>query len=154
MDKKKKDEIILEEGVDSDNATFRIWFAKHGIKETARGQDRDECMAILQEAQEEVNKLRMNQLMRGLGDTDKENEPKPRMENKQAPHKERMAREYRELKERADKLHTMLVKWEAGTLTFEPTCPQELLERQHYAMMEYLHVLRIRAEIEEVDLDE
>lgn len=42
--------------------------------------------------------------------------------------------EYSELKERYNKLHKMLVKYDAGTLEFKPTCPIELLRKQKAAM--------------------
>lgn len=64
----------------------------------------------------------------------------------------RMIAEYRELKDKYTKLHRMLVKHEAGTLDFEPTCPIELLEHQANVMGEYLHILEVRAEIENVKL--
>ena len=67
-------------------------------------------------------------------------------------YQERMITEYRELKSRYEKLHKMTVKYEAGTLAFEPTCSIELLKRQKKAMGEYLNVLEIRAEIEGVEL--
>ena len=60
--------------------------------------------------------------------------------------------EYSELKERYNKLHKMLVKYDAGTLEFKPTCPIELLRKQKAAMGEYLNILEIRAEIEKVTL--
>ena len=60
--------------------------------------------------------------------------------------------EYNELKERYNKLHKMLVKYDAGTLEFEPTCPVELLRKQKATMGEYLNILEIRAEIEKVTL--
>lgn len=58
--------------------------------------------------------------------------------------------EYKDLKYRYNKLHRMIVKYDAGTLDFEPTCPIELLRRQKAAMGEYLNILEIRAEIENV----
>lgn len=58
--------------------------------------------------------------------------------------------EYKELKDRYNKLHKMIVKYDAGTLDFKPTCPIELLRRQKTAMGEYLNILEIRAEIENV----
>ena len=58
--------------------------------------------------------------------------------------------EYKELKERYSKLHKMLVKYDAGTLNFKPTCPIELLRRQKAIMGEYLNILEIRAEIEAI----
>lgn len=64
----------------------------------------------------------------------------------------RMCEEYKQLKSKYDKLHSMLVKYEANTLDFTPTCPIDLLKRQKKAMGEYLNVLEIRAEIEHVDL--
>ena len=67
-------------------------------------------------------------------------------------YKDRMAAEYRELKERYDKLHRIIVKYEAGTLDFTPSCPIELLKKQAKAMGEYLYVLEVRAEIEGVQL--
>lgn len=64
----------------------------------------------------------------------------------------RMIAEYHELKDKYNKLHRMLVKHEAGSLDFEPTCPIELLEHQANVMGEYLHILEVRAEIENVKL--
>ena len=65
---------------------------------------------------------------------------------------ERMKREYRETKERYEKLHRMVTKYEAGTLNFTPNCSIELLKQQKRHMGEYLHDLEIRAEIEGVNL--
>lgn len=67
-------------------------------------------------------------------------------------YKERMVEEYRQTKDRYDKLHKMLVKYDAGTLDFTLTCPVELLRKQAYHMGNYLNVLEIRAEIEGVTL--
>lgn len=67
-------------------------------------------------------------------------------------YKDRMLQEYRELKERYDKLHRIIIKYEAGTLDFTPTCPIELLKKQAKAMGEYLYILEVRAEIEGVTL--
>lgn len=64
----------------------------------------------------------------------------------------RMVDEYHELKNKYTKLRHMLVKHEAGTLDFEPTCPIKLLEHQANVMSEYLHTLEVRAEIENVEL--
>jgi len=46
----------------------------------------------------------------------------------------------------------MIIKYEAGTLDFQPDCPLELLKRQAKAMGEYLYVLEMRAQLEEIDL--
>lgn len=67
-------------------------------------------------------------------------------------YKQRMVNEYKELKERVDKLDNMLCKYSAGDLEFEPTCPNYLLEDQLEAMTEYLNILEKRAEIEGVEL--
>ena len=67
--------------------------------------------------------------------------------------KERVVQEYKELKERYNKLHKMLIKYEAGTLDFTPNCSLELLKEQKMYMGEYLRILEIRAEIEDIDLE-
>lgn len=69
-------------------------------------------------------------------------------------YKIRFVKEYKELKERYEKLHKMIVKAEAGTLDFEPDCPLDLLKQQAKAMGEYLHILEIRSEIERIDINE
>lgn len=65
----------------------------------------------------------------------------------------RMLSEYRELKDRYQKLHKIIVKYEAGTLDFELACSIELLKRQAKAMGEYLYILEVRAEIEDLALE-
>ncbi len=67
-------------------------------------------------------------------------------------YKQRLVKEYKELKERYTKLHTIIVKYEAGTLDFTPNCPIELLKKQASAMGSYLYALEVRAEIEKVEL--
>ena len=71
---------------------------------------------------------------------------------KSADYKERFSAEYWQTKIRYDKLHRMLVKWEAGTLNFTPTSSKELLKEQANYMGNYLRILEVRAEIEGVDL--
>ena len=67
--------------------------------------------------------------------------------------KERFVQEYKELKERYNKLHKMIIKYEAGTLDFTPNCSLGLLKEQEMYMGEYLRVLEIRSEIENIDLE-
>ena len=67
-------------------------------------------------------------------------------------YKERFKAEYYQTKIRYDKLHKMLIKCEAGTLNFEPSCPPEILEKQACFMGNYLKTLEIRAEIEKIEL--
>lgn len=66
--------------------------------------------------------------------------------------KERFKAEYYQTKIRYDKLHTMIVKYEAGTLTFEPKCDIGLLKGQASYMGQYLYTLEVRAEIEGIVL--
>ena len=67
-------------------------------------------------------------------------------------YKERMKAEYWQVKHRYDSLHRMVVKYEAGTLDFTPSCSLELLKVQKAAMGKYLYVLEVRAQIENVNL--
>ena len=69
-----------------------------------------------------------------------------------ADYKERFKAEYAQTKIRYDKLHAMIVKYEAGTLNFDPTCPLELLKKQASAMGAYLFALEVRAQIEKIEL--
>jgi len=66
--------------------------------------------------------------------------------------KERFKAEYYQTKTRYDKLHKMLIKYEAGTLNFEPKCSLELLTEQAKHMGLYLKCLEIRAEIESIEI--
>ena len=69
-------------------------------------------------------------------------------------YKDRFKAEYYQTKIRDIQLHAMTVKYEAGTLNFEPSCPLDLLLKQKKSMGEYLHALEVRAEIEHIDLKE
>ncbi len=69
-------------------------------------------------------------------------------------YKIRMADEYRQTKNRYNKLHDIIVKYEAGTLEFRLNCPIEILKKQANAMGQYLFILEVRAEIEQVVLTE
>ena len=67
--------------------------------------------------------------------------------------KERFVQEYKELEERYNKLHRMIIKYEAGTLDFTPNCSLGLLKEQEMYMGDYLRILEIRSEIEGIDLE-
>lgn len=67
-------------------------------------------------------------------------------------YKERFQAEYLQTKIRYQKLHDMLIKCEAGTLGFEPVCPITVLTEQKQYMGNYLRMLEIRAEIENIEL--
>lgn len=67
-------------------------------------------------------------------------------------YKDRFKAEYYQAKIRYDKLHKMLVRYEARTLDFELSCPPEILEKQACYMGNYLRTLEVRAEIEKIEL--
>lgn len=69
-----------------------------------------------------------------------------------ADYKERFKAEYYQTKIRYEKLHAMTIKYEAGTLDFEPSCTLELLNGQKRYMRMYLHALEVRAQIEKIEL--
>lgn len=67
-------------------------------------------------------------------------------------YKERMVKEYWDLKGKYDKLHKMLVKHDAGKLDFTLACPIGVLREQAGVMGNYLYILEKRAIIEDIDL--
>ena len=66
--------------------------------------------------------------------------------------KERFKAEYYQLLIRYDGLLSMLIDWENNILDFEPKCSKETLENQVIFMQGYINMLRLRAEIEGIDL--
>lgn len=68
-------------------------------------------------------------------------------------YKERFKAEYLQVKIRYDKLHKMLIKQQAGTLGFTPTCSTSILTEQKRYMGEYLRCLEVRAETEGISLE-
>ena len=68
-------------------------------------------------------------------------------------YKDRFKAEYFQTKIRYEKLHKMVVKYEAGVLNFEPTCSLQLLKNQKAAMGQYLYELELRAAIEGICLE-
>jgi len=67
-------------------------------------------------------------------------------------YKDRFKAEYYQTKIRYDKLHKMIIKYEASTLNFTPICNLSLLTQQANYMGNYLRTLEIRAEIERIEL--
>ena len=67
-------------------------------------------------------------------------------------YKERFKAEYYQLLFRLDSLTGMLIKWENNMLDFVPKCSKETLENQVIFMQGYMGILRLRAQIEEIDL--
>ena len=67
-------------------------------------------------------------------------------------YKERFKAEYVQLSIRIEKLQNMLERWNAGELDFEPTCSFDLLAAQLNAMSAYIFILKMRAEVEGIEL--
>ena len=67
-------------------------------------------------------------------------------------YKERFIGEYLQTKIRYNKLHDMVVKYEADVLDFTPKCNLNLLKQQKSCMGQYLYCLEVRAIIEGIDL--
>ena len=65
---------------------------------------------------------------------------------------QRFVIEYEKLADRAEKLHAMLDKYDAGVLDFKPQTPIGLLRAQLSVMCAYMSILEERAEFEGVDL--
>lgn len=65
---------------------------------------------------------------------------------------ERFLAEYYQTKTRYDRLHYMIIKYEAGTLAFDLKCPINILKDQAKYMGMYLYELEVRAEIEGIKL--
>lgn len=67
-------------------------------------------------------------------------------------YKDRFKAEYFQTKIRYQKLHQMVIKMDAKTLDFTPTCSKAIFLEQKRYMGEYLRMLEIRAEIEGISL--
>lgn len=67
-------------------------------------------------------------------------------------YKDRFKAEYYQAKIRYDKLYDITVKYEANTLTFTPKCSLALLKEQKMYLGNYIRTLKIRAEIEGIEL--
>lgn len=68
--------------------------------------------------------------------------------------KERFRAEYFQTRIRCEKLHAMIVKYEAGTLPFKPKSGIAIFKEQKRCMEDYLYYLEVRAEIEGIDLEQ
>jgi len=67
-------------------------------------------------------------------------------------YKERFKAEYYQTKIRYEKLHKMVVKYDAKTLDFDPSSDIDFLKLQASNMGQYLYCLEVRAEIEGIEL--
>lgn len=74
--------------------------------------------------------------------------------NEQNDYKQRFINEYVELKDRYNKLHKMLIKYDACRLEFTPTCPINILREQESTMLKYINILETIAIIEGVEFKE
>lgn len=69
-------------------------------------------------------------------------------------YKERFKAEYYQTKIRWEKLGDLIHEYNCGTLNFKPKCSLVLLLSQYNTMGIYLNLLKMRAVLEEVDLNE
>lgn len=67
-------------------------------------------------------------------------------------YKERFKAEYWQTKIRYEKLHRMIIKYEAGTLHPIPDTDIIIFKDQAGAMGDYLYALEVRAELEGIEL--
>lgn len=67
-------------------------------------------------------------------------------------YKDRFKAEYYQTKIRLERLYEFLVRYDAGTLGFNPDCSISLLKDQLSIMRDYLYALQVRAEIEGIKL--
>ena len=65
-------------------------------------------------------------------------------------YKVRFVAEYVQTKIRYEKLHSMLVKYDANKLDFEPVCPIDILRQQKQTMGQYLYSLQVRMVMEDI----
>lgn len=70
-----------------------------------------------------------------------------------ADYKDRFLAEYWQLRIRYTKLSKMVQDWDEGKLTFTPTCPRVIYDRQLHYMYDYLSVLEERAKLENIDIE-
>lgn len=67
-------------------------------------------------------------------------------------YKSRMKKEYIELKDRTRKLKLIIDKEKSKELEFKLNCPAQLLVRQYMCMNEYLKILEMRMQLEDIEI--
>ena len=67
-------------------------------------------------------------------------------------YKDRFRAEYYQLENRCNGLKTMLDKWYKDELPFKPVCSKCVYEQQLKAMLQYLNILKERANIETIQI--
>lgn len=65
--------------------------------------------------------------------------------------RERVLGEYLSLKDKTEKLHKTLIKWDAGTVVPQCNTPIEVLQTQYKHMTNYLNTLEVRMELEGIN---
>lgn len=65
-------------------------------------------------------------------------------------YKVRLVAEYVQTKIRYEKLHNLIVKYDANKLDFDPMCPIDILRQQKQTMRQYLYSLEVRMFMEDV----
>lgn len=65
-------------------------------------------------------------------------------------YKIRLVAEYIQTKVRYEKLHNIIVKYDANKLDFEPMCPIDILRQQKQTMGQYLYSLEVRMFMEDL----
>ena len=68
-------------------------------------------------------------------------------------YKERFKAEYYQTVIRFKKLRMMLKKWDEGKLDFTPSCCRGVYDFQIRAMADYITALKVRAQIEGIELE-
>lgn len=68
-------------------------------------------------------------------------------------YKKRFKAEYCQLKIRYEKLETTIARYDCGMLDFELICPMDILREQLKVMREYMNILKLRAERENIKLE-
>lgn len=67
-------------------------------------------------------------------------------------YKERFRAEYHQLANRENKLQKLVKGYKDGTLDFKPKCSLDLLTWQLKTMQQYKYILKLRAEVEKIEL--
>lgn len=65
-------------------------------------------------------------------------------------YKIRLVAEYVQTKIRYEKLHNLIVRYDANKLDFEPLCPIDILRQQKQTMGQYLYSLQVRMCMEDI----
>lgn len=67
-------------------------------------------------------------------------------------YKDRFKAEYHQTRIRFEKLKDMVDKWDKGKLPFNPICSRDTYNWQLKTMEEYLQILKMRANMEGIEL--